>query len=96
MPKLTGHDSLALQNTCLGLMVARCICRVHHVLCSLLIRLGLRLFHQNSWGADIGFAADVGIEEVDNTVEGGLGFGEVPGTTVSESIGLSSLAAIKL
>jgi len=47
-------------------------------------------------GGDIGFAADVGIKEVDNIVEGELGFGEVLGTTVSKSIGFSSLEAIQL
>jgi hypothetical protein len=45
---------------------------------------------------DIGFAADVGIKEVDNIVEGELGFGEVLGTTVSKSIGFSSMEAIQL
>ena len=53
MPKLAGHDLLALQNIHLGFMVARCICLVHHVLCGLLIRLGLRLFCHTSWGGVI-------------------------------------------
>jgi len=64
-------------------MVAENIHHAHHVLHGLLVchvaplsqHHVLRLFRQNNWAAGIGFAAAVGIEGVDNIVEGGLGSG---------------------
>ena len=81
--EIAGLGLLAVQNTGLNLMVTGHIHHTHPVLCGLLVRRVLclirhrvlRLFHQNNWGAGIGFAAAVGIEGVDNIVEGGLGSG---------------------